>query len=935
MSQSHEEPAVDTSAEPTDTAAGENQELADSQVNYLQPQELHDITEAEDEPTTVEAQTSSENEQEALGSSELQAEDAKQEDAENIDENADVKNEDGSHQEDGVHEPPQEGNPVDYHEALYQEQKRKDRELLIQELTEKSSEMTAYFENTEKEQKVLDYVDNFNRQYQLLFPHRKTLLLNMKNEFNTVKKFVCTTIRPTQLPYKELYDYKGCARFVADYLTYVPLDPPHELPTSIPSPSYTLKMQEGNCFDLSILLTSLLCGVGYDAYVVSGYASHEFTLMDESHTTVSQLEMLANALGFYSNFTEDRINKKDEFWMVGREESLINLEEEKEAEYGDRILSQYKTRIAEESKYRTKAQRELASQFVAKQEQKWIIQQKELAEKKRIQAAAERAKLNEIKDELQGLRVHAWVLVLPGKREVAEAFFIEPSTGKVFSTDNKNILGIESVFNFANYWVNMQVCVDGMKGISLDLGDNSKWEFVLLDNTQPGMEIPGENQQEDEEEEEGNPEILDLPPSWVEKLTLSKENFQARCPSGAKTVIFQNARLEMFAEYHREDGLVARISLFADADNDFNGEIKEIFRNRKDKLWQRVRNPDIDQVHEYFEPGRPHGLKDHIMQEGKTKEWHFYASSRSDGLVKRIEEPKKIMEYFVSRDDKLVYRSVAFDSLEMEGQTRSPYKLTEKFDPNPALKSHQSPYKKTYFLKEEKEFKKPSSDQKGSSLDLGNYFEVNPHRPKPKKQQLFGLLIQLTRCEQTLQNSIKASDREMKEILASRRSEENDISLIVSVYDTVRNNDKLPEEEVKDANSGEIEDEQAADLDYLSPFLVNRGQTDKLSKEEALAVRDACLKSMKERIVEKTNIIQSRLDEVGTEYQRRQLAYSRNADAMSVEETEEYVNFCNNALFKIHILEKRLAKHKESVPERYMELDAKLHAEKKLAAAYL
>lgn len=135
------------------------------------------------------------------------------------------------------------------------------------------------------------------------------------------------------------------------------------------------------------------------------------------------------------------------------------------------------------------------------------------------------------------------MLVLPGKREVAEAFFIEPSTGKVFSTDNKNILGIESVFNFANYWVNMQVCVDGMKGISLDLGDNSKWEFVLLDNTQPGMEIPGENQQEDEEEEEGNPEILDLPPSWVEKLTLSKENFQARCPSGAKTVIFQNARL--------------------------------------------------------------------------------------------------------------------------------------------------------------------------------------------------------------------------------------------------------------------------------------------------------------------------------------------------------------------------------------------------------
>jgi hypothetical protein len=275
--------------------------------------------------------------------------------------------------------------------------------------------------------------------------------------------------------------------------------------------------------------------------------------------------------------------------------------------------------------------------------------------------------MGETEDELKGLRVHAWVLVLPGNREVAEAFFIEPSTGKVYSTDNANILGIESVFNFANYWVNMQVCIDGMKGISLDLGDNSKWEFVLLDNTQPGSSMANDQQQqqEDDDEEEGNAEILDLPRSWVEKLSLGKEDFQTRCPSGAKTVVFKNARLEMYAEYHREDGLVARISLFADSENDFNGEIKEIFRNRKDKLWQRVRNPDIDKIHEFYEPGRPHGLKDHILIEGKTKEWHFYASSRSDGLVQRLEEPRKIKEYFTDRDDRLIYRSVAFDTSEV------------------------------------------------------------------------------------------------------------------------------------------------------------------------------------------------------------------------------------------------------------------------------
>ena len=43
------------------------------------------------------------------------------------------------------------------------------------------------------------------------------------------QKFVCTTIRPTQLPYKELFDWDGAAEFVADYLNFVSLDPPHDL----------------------------------------------------------------------------------------------------------------------------------------------------------------------------------------------------------------------------------------------------------------------------------------------------------------------------------------------------------------------------------------------------------------------------------------------------------------------------------------------------------------------------------------------------------------------------------------------------------------------------------------------------------------------------------------------------------------------------------
>lgn len=69
-------------------------------------------------------------------------------------------------------------------------------------------------------------------------------------------------------------------------------------------------------------------------------------------------------------------------------------------------------------------------------------------------------------DPLYGLRVHAWVLVLSGKREVPEPFFINPFTGNSHSTMDEHFLGIESVWNHKNYWVNMQDCRNGCKVMS-------------------------------------------------------------------------------------------------------------------------------------------------------------------------------------------------------------------------------------------------------------------------------------------------------------------------------------------------------------------------------------------------------------------------------------------------------------------------------------
>ncbi|KAI9017013.1 hypothetical protein BC832DRAFT_4135 [Gaertneriomyces semiglobifer] len=816
----------------------------------------------------------------------------------------------------------------DPHEAEFREQQQRKRDMLIKELLDKSRFPSSYYTNTPKEEQILEFVDNFNRQYTQLYPGRKELLLSPPNHFGT-KKFVCTSIRQSQLPYRELYDYRGCAKFLSEFLSYVPLEPPHELPQTIPGPAYTARLQQGNAFDYSILLVSLLRGVGYDAYVVSGYASRSVTLMDQSRIT-------SDAVGIASPMTARGEQGSEKLQRVG------------------------KGADATPNKYRIKPPRQLKSQFLSKQEEKLKVKEREDLEARQKREAEAQAMSDDDDDELKGLRVHSWVLVLPGKREVAEAFFIEPTTGAICSPENECYLGVESVFSSVNYWVNMQVCYEGLKGISFDLGDNTKWEFVLLDNTQPGGVDPnrseeddvGDNASDEEDNEDNTPDVLDLPPSWVERLHIPKEDFEARCPLGAKSVVYQNARHELFADYCRKDGMVSRVTFFADDATDFNGEIHEYFANRRDKLRQRIRVPFERRVHEFFDPGRPHGLKEHVIVEGYTKEVIFYPSARSDGLVKRVDDITKVMEYFTERDDRLVYRSVTFeDDAEDDDPVRGAIiKMTEKFDRDPDVSVSQDAAKRTYFLREDKirvtyhlpagriiaatrEFRKPTAEQKNTFLDMIVSFDVNPYVKPYKRQQLYAELLELLRAEQTCLSAIKNSDREIADILSNRHAEEKDVALSISIYDTIRNQTDIPSEEQKETYKEE-EEAKAADLDYLSPFLVNHDNPMSLGREEALQVKDACLKSFKERLIEKANIIQGRLDEVTAEYQRRQLAYSRNADSMTVEETEEYVKFCNDALFKIHILEKRLAKHKETAPERYIELDSKLKADTRLRAAF-
>ena len=146
---------------------------------------------------------------------------------------------------------------------------------------------------------------------------------------------------------------------------------------------------------MSVLLVSLLRGAGYDAYVVSGYATKKITTLDATKNTIKVNELLES----YDS-TKNRIN----FDLKAKEEIDTNP-----------LLA----------KYEMKPVKQLKSKFIERQREKKIVSDKERDEKKRKEILRLQM-LNEEEDddEFSGLRIHAWVLILPGRREIAEPFFI-------------------------------------------------------------------------------------------------------------------------------------------------------------------------------------------------------------------------------------------------------------------------------------------------------------------------------------------------------------------------------------------------------------------------------------------------------------------------------------------------------------------------------
>lgn len=566
-----------------------------------------------------------------------------------------------------------------------------------------SSIPASYKLNTIKEELCLEYIYSFLSQFQISYPSRKAPFLIAENEYG-VKKFVCSTLRPTQMNIAELYDLYECASFISGYIQYEPLDPPFEPPQYLFSPHRVLESYTGDCFDMSMLLTSLLIGAGYDAYVVHGYAPQYITLKDQSKTECPLTHIQNETDMEKSNLMDEiRIDSFEAIKSIGGEYHIPDNRVQ-----GSNFVKKLKDQ-EELSKVDTF---QLWHPDVSKEEELLIKEQQELTLSNAAAAAAaspfaninkKNSKVNPILNFSASslLPVHSWVMVRPERRDVKEVLFIEPTTGRVFTPASCPYIAIEAVWNQSNYFIHTDI-TRKISEINFNLSQSQYWESLFFSSNSPSGNNNNINDEELKLEEndddyllsldenknnnntlnsnngnangsngnnDGNNKVynkinhvrfFDAPSRWSLPLSLTRKQFLLKYPpNGVKTVQYYSTKVDYYARGANNQCMVMRITNYIDHSCIMVKNIHEFFEYRIDKLYKRSRYflGKNRSIVEYYQPGNKYEIKKWKEYPGKQIEIDYYVEGRLDHLVRRVEKiNEKIEEYFVNRSDFMNYR---------------------------------------------------------------------------------------------------------------------------------------------------------------------------------------------------------------------------------------------------------------------------------------
>ncbi|KAL6423248.1 hypothetical protein ACFW04_010127 [Cataglyphis niger] len=610
-------------------------------------------------------------------------------------------------------------------------------------------------------------------------------------------------------------------------------------------------------------------------------------------------------------------------------------------------------------KYQLKAPPDFRSQFLLELEERERKKidaelQRQEEEQRRMIAEFERPQ----PDKYFGHRIHAWVVILPkdkGPRseEITEPIFIEPASGISYNPADEDTnllyLGVESIWNDQNYWVNMQPREKGCAEINWDLSKVEFWEHLL-----PG-EPPVVHEDMDEIEKDMNQDKhLDMPASYVNEIQIHSLDFERLYPQGNKTIFYKKAKVELYAPYFQMDGLIQRVTVYEDYEYNTPVQCYEKYLKRSDCLTESRKDFDTDTVTDFFERGRSDQCKvnrylaSDIPSIDNERTIDFYDSVRFDGLLRIEMDQLYLTQYYTNREDFLYYRHTQFSVDKNNPKDgihfRHISKIIEKYHRNKEIPASQDVavreftmieneirikfhYDKDRSFRATRTFIKPPMADRGDRLvfDPAMTYGYNPDptAPPEKNLDLFYDLDKHLKDEDRSIICVRDAEIEIMGFLKRRMDENSNPQLVISLFNKNRIAEMALAESEDAIKSPSQRDDIAQEINPLGPYLAQIGNPPYISKAEAYLLRDECLNDFKQLSIDKANYILRTIEKRASELEKMQILLTQSVDLSKAEE-EQMLAKISEITFNLHVLDTYLNWHRNQVPQRYRILTDRL-----------
>ena len=261
-------------------------------------------------------------------------------------------------------------------------------------------------------------------------------------------------------------------------------------------------------------------------------------------------------------------------------------------------------------------------------------------------------------------------------------------------------------------------------------------------------------------------------------------------------------------------------------------------------------------------------------------------------------------------------------------------KMTEKFTRDENKSANEDVAKRTFYVVDKKirlEYHfgegKITRSVREYSKDGGFYTEIiDPFMPRPKLVETVEEFHALLQTEIKCKEEIVKSTSEMANILHTRYNEERNIQSITTIYDVERNRPTMEELRLLREKERELE-EQRKNKDLVDHLIPKDGVK---SVQQAEEIYYTVMKDLKDQLMMRINIIEERLQKEKQKLARRRTMYQKSQEGVD-RNSEEYVQFCQDTLFKIKILKQRAEDHNARAAKKFAELKEKLLNHKQLA----